>query len=248
MARRCVARRTNPEEAAVAPSSDTPQIADAIVHRALASPTREHLLELLRSTAEQLDVQELALEVGLHPNTVRSHLAILENAGLIVSSRVPSSGPGRPRHVYRATGHREARRDGSEGYRLLATVLADRLRSAGPSASDAVEDAATDWGTQMVDAADGELTADEAAARLVQLLARLGFGSHLDGKLADGAVLHVIDCPFSEVARTHPEVACAVHRGLTRGLLRALGDSVELLHMVADPDTRRCRATLRSSS
>jgi predicted ArsR family transcriptional regulator len=240
-----------PEENGVSRGADPHQVSDAVVHRALASPTRARLVELLRDSGDEMGVRALADAIGLHPNTVRGHLGILENAGLVTCSTAVSAGPGRPRHVYRAVREREARSDeDDERYRLLASLLAERVRSERPQAPSAVEHAAVTWGRHLVGRADGELTPERAVARLVELLGRLGFdakveGDLLEGNLAEGFALRIGDCPFSDVARTHPEIACAVHRGLTTGLLQALGGSIELVHMVADPESRRCQATLQ---
>ena len=56
-------------------------------HRALADPTRVRILDLLRSADGPLTVADLAAPLGLHPNTVRSHLHLLDEAELVVLLR-----------------------------------------------------------------------------------------------------------------------------------------------------------------
>jgi predicted ArsR family transcriptional regulator len=55
-------------------------------------------------------------------------------------------------------------------------------------------------------------------------------------------------CPFHELAETHPEVVCAVHRGLISGALGELGSGLEVeeLDVFVRPDL--CIARLRPSS
>ncbi|MCY7304056.1 MAG: helix-turn-helix domain-containing protein, partial [Thermoleophilia bacterium] len=65
-------------------------------HRALADPMRERLLDRLRAADGPLPVAELAPPLGLHPNTVRSHLRLLEEAELVVSAPERMGGRGRP--------------------------------------------------------------------------------------------------------------------------------------------------------
>lgn len=58
------------------------------------------VLRCVREDAPQ-DVADLATATGLHPNTVRKHLARLERAGLVVSEIDRSGRPGRPLRRYR---------------------------------------------------------------------------------------------------------------------------------------------------
>lgn len=53
--------------------------------------------------AGPLDADELAERVGLHRNTVRAHLGMLERAGLLKRETERSGRPGRPRVRYHAT-------------------------------------------------------------------------------------------------------------------------------------------------
>ena len=89
-------------------------------HQVLASTSRMAVLDLLRASDNGLGVVEVAAHVGLHQNTVRSHLDLLVEAGYAVRRTEAPSGPGRPRVVYEATGAPE----GERNYQLLAEVLA----------------------------------------------------------------------------------------------------------------------------
>ena len=93
------------------------------MHRALASPSRVRLLELLHATDTPLDARQLGERADLHPNTVRAHLALLEDAGLVRSAAEQSGRRGRPRIVFAAT----QPADPDEGYRVVADALADAL-------------------------------------------------------------------------------------------------------------------------
>lgn len=74
---------------------------ETLAHRALADTSRVAILEELRRAREPLDVAQLTERVGLHRNTVRSHLAVLQRAGLVGGEVGKHEGPGRPRVVYR---------------------------------------------------------------------------------------------------------------------------------------------------
>lgn len=222
----------------------------SVIHRALGSPTRERLMEELRTRNAPMSSQELGAAVGLHPNTVRSHLGILVNAGLVASARRAPSGRGRPQHVYTVVADRQAARahDNQEGYDLLASVLADRVWVDHPDAGLVVETAAARWMENRVGSDPLPATDDEVVERLVEELAALGFASHTRG-IAGGSVCLVADrCPIAAVARSHPDVACSFHRGVVRGLLAALGWRIRLAGFEVDPAGDGCRATLRAVS
>ena len=222
----------------------------SVIHRALASPTRERLLQVLRSEGAPMSSRDLGAAVDLHPNTVRSHLGILVNARLVACSRQAPCGRGRPQHVYTAIDGPDddpAPLDG-ESYDLLAAVLADRVRLDHPDAGQVVEETAAAWVDRRV-GVDPAPASDEAAIeRLLEDLAALGFASHtLD--MADGSVCLVTDrCPIAAVARSHPDVACSFHRGVVRGLLASLGGRVGLAELEAEPAGAGCRAFLRSAA
>src|SRR4051794_37667071 len=74
---------------------------------AIGHPVRLRVLEHLRDS-ETASVSELADAAGVHENTVRAHVAVLEDAGLIAGEPRPMAGPGRPGMQYRLTaqGHR----------------------------------------------------------------------------------------------------------------------------------------------
>ena len=60
-----------------------PETIDSRTHRVLAGVSRVAVLQALRLNAGLLDVQTIAEQVGLHTNTVRSHLDQLMDLSLI---------------------------------------------------------------------------------------------------------------------------------------------------------------------
>ena len=69
---------------------------------------------------------------------------------------------------------------------------------------------------------------DDPIPGLVEVLDRLGFDPEDD----DGPVIRLPSCPFREAAREHPEVVCAVHRGLVDELLDGTTHAGRLLPFV----------------
>jgi predicted ArsR family transcriptional regulator len=196
------------------------------------------ILAELESSDEPLDASELATLLGLHPNTVRWHLGILGDAGLVTSHAAPRHAPGRPRIVFRP--NVQAGGETGDEHRLLANILADLVaRSA--EHSEACETAGRVWGRRLA-AGQGsgpEATGDHAVDQLVGLLDQQGFAPTLAG---GGLEMH--RCPLFDVAETHPDVVCAVHLGLLRGTLVELDAPVTVASLDAFARPGVCVARL----
>lgn len=200
-------------------------------HRALADERRGRIVEELQAAGRALDARELAAAVGLHPNTVRWHLGILRDAGLVTATAAPRGAPGRPRILYALAPTGSVR--ATDEHRLLATMLAGALSQVDDAPARA-EEAGRAWGRYLL--AREPLAApepDAAVPELVGLLDQQGFSPE-----AKGCEIHMRSCPFHDLAETHPDVVCAVHRGLISGGLSALGSDldVEALDVFVEPD------------
>jgi predicted ArsR family transcriptional regulator len=199
-------------------------------HRALASPVRISLLDALRAHGP-MEVQRLASLTERHPNTVRSHLEILERAGLVDHQPGVPAGPGRPGVRYRAVDTGED----LDAIALLTCVLAD------DAPLDRAERAAHRWGERLVDEYMG---ASRAAAldTLAVLLERLGFDPRV--ALGHRIVVETYRCPFGVLDGDRRPVACAVHRGIVRGALAGLGGRLALASLEPPDGPGPCSAVL----
>ena len=222
--------------------------ADGPLHRALADPRRRALAELIAAAAAPLDARELGAALGLHPNTVRWHLGLLERAGLVVPRTLPSAGRGRPRVGWSAV----RRSEPAAEYRLLASLLAGSLAGA-PDGEERARAAGRDWGAYLVQRPEPgtALDADQAQVRLIELFDRHGFHPEAEpagSGSADGPAVALHACPFSDVAQAHGAVVCGAHKGLVEGALAELGGALGLagLEPFARPGT--CLVHLRPAS
>ena len=62
----------------------------------LARPTRARVFALLARQKEAISTEDLAVQLGLHPNGVRIHLERRSEAGLVERSSQRRAGRGRP--------------------------------------------------------------------------------------------------------------------------------------------------------
>jgi predicted ArsR family transcriptional regulator len=191
------------------------------MHRALADGTRNRLLRILRGSHGPLDARELADQLGLHLTTVRAHLDVLVDAGLVTSHSEDRATPGRPRRLYVAAGDPPSAAEAG-GYLLLAEMLAGQLAGTSNDVARDAQRAGREWGAYLVERPPPYTTTPSGTARadVLQLMDRLGFQPELTD---DGSRILLHRCPFLDVARRHPDVVCALHLGIMQGALRTLG-------------------------
>jgi predicted ArsR family transcriptional regulator len=192
------------------------------LHRALADGRRASIVGELRGAAGGLDVHELARRVGLHANTVRWHLGVLADAGLVSQRRAERSTPGRPRTIYALNA--AAVSEGRDEFRLLASVLTGALAQDRDAVAKS-EVAGWTWGRYLAPrrAPLSPPAREEATAEVVRLLDEQGFAPE-----AEGEEVRLRRCPYYDLAEQHPEVVCSVHKGLIAGALDELGSDLDV--------------------
>lgn len=173
---------------------------------------RDLLLRRLRGSAQPVGVAELSAQLGVHSNTVRFHLSVLEEEGRIERVESVATGRGRPPVLYRAVPGADP---GARRYELLADILLESL-GAGPEASERAADAGAAWGRRYAERSQGDNSPPE---RLVEYLDEIGFAPLRTEPL----VVELHNCPFLGAVEDRGEVVCAVHAGLMRGVLEGWG-------------------------
>jgi predicted ArsR family transcriptional regulator len=211
----------------------TPPATTTAQHRALADPRRAGIVAELEASPGGLDASEIGRRLGRHANTIRWHLGILVRAGIVRSDAEPRSAPGRPRILYRLGS--STRPEQSDEYRLLASVLADTV-SKQPRGTEACELAGRAWGAELVGGRDRD---DGGVEAVVEILAEQGFEPQ-----ADGLAISMRRCPFHDLVEAHPDVVCAVHRGLINGALKTLGSNLSVAALEIFPQPDLCIARL----
>ena len=190
------------------------------------------ILDALRRARDGLDTNQLAEHADLHPNTIRWHLGLLTDAGLVQATPGRRHGRGRPSIVHRLTGEGIAR--GRDEYRLLATMLTDVVAADGNGEARSYE-AGVRWGRHLRQA--------EPDAGLADLLDQEGFAAEQHGD-----ELEMRRCPFYALAEGSPQVICTLHQGIIDGALAEAGSeqTVERLDPFVEPGL--CIARLSRSS
>lgn len=207
--------------------------------RALGDATRYRLFRYIAEVGGPVGVDELTAHVQLNHNSVRQHLAVLKEAGLVLEETERRDRPGRPRLLYRQHPEVAERWDSPGSYAWLAGLLTSAIRRGQEPRQAGRQD-----GHRRAAEISGQ---GDPADLMEQELSRRGFrpartdrGRRLEFTLQR--------CPFAEVAAVDPGTICQVHLGIAEGLTEGLGRlQVERL-APKDPRQAGCRLTLRRAS
>ena len=208
-------------------------------HHALADEHRMRIVDELERSPEGLDARELARRLALHPNTIRWHLDVLADAGLVSSHpEGKRTRPGRPRVLF--TLRADVGAVDRENYRLLAAILAGALAQLDDAPQRAAA-AARVRGRRLARSLPRNDAASEGdgTGAVVELLAQAGFPAE-----AVGDEIRIHRCPFHDIAEAGPELVCSVHRGLIAGALAGLESTLRLERLDAFIQPQLCVARL----
>jgi predicted ArsR family transcriptional regulator len=175
-------------------------------------PTRRAIVEMLGASPDGLTTVELARALGLHPNGVRKQLNALLRDGSVGAERVASGRRGRPAVRYRAA---EERREAAAAQRLAA-MLVELLAEMEPD-EGLVEEFGRRQAARLATTSDGR-------AALLNQLTTMGFSPREATAVAAARKgrLDVVlgHCPFAAAVEADGgRLICALHRGLSRGLV-----------------------------
>ena len=178
--------------------------------RLLKSSRGRIVAELRRGPAT---INDLVERLELSANAVRSHIAALENDGVIAMDEPVRGGVGKPANVYRLTSNASALTPkanntkhttehdtthdhvGARGYEAILNDVADKLAGDEPPAG----------------------TFDERLRGARKLLAQIG--AHVEVQRSGNTVrLRGADCPLASLVSIHPELCGVVANVIARRL------------------------------
>ena len=111
--------------------------------------------------------------------------------------------------------------------------------------------------TATPDRADADVVAGQTLEAVIAELADLGFDPLVEPAGASGAAgasVVFTGCPFRELATSYPDLVCALHRGVTEGIVAAVAGrrpgvsaSVTAFSTLVDADPCRAEVTVRAA-
>jgi predicted ArsR family transcriptional regulator len=207
----------------------------------LAQPSRARLFSLLAEVRRPAGTEELARQLGMHPNGVRMHLERMAEAGLLTREATRQA-RGRPRDMWSVAPGARPGGDPPSAYAELGRWLT-RLIGSRKTSPRAVEAAGREIGRGLAPADD----ARPVEERMFATLASLGFAPERTGDAGEADLTYRLgNCPYRDAVREDQAVVCGLHRGITRGLLDELAPETRLAGFVPrDPYEAGCLIELR---
>ncbi|MBX3195861.1 MAG: helix-turn-helix domain-containing protein [Microbacteriaceae bacterium] len=196
--------------------------------RGLTQPSRMRLLAEVQAEPGLL-LRELAIRTGLHENTVRDHLLVLEAEGLITRQTVRAGRRGRPPETYHPV--RDAHLNPEAARRVDQAVQhGDLLRR------------------MRADTTGANLGRD--AQHQIDALYEHLDDSGFEPELAESALeIDLVPCPYNTMVEGDPDLVCRVHSQLISDTLNQVPGPVrlELLQPHLEHDLCRVHLTLAAS-
>ncbi|MBS1837908.1 MAG: helix-turn-helix domain-containing protein [Actinobacteria bacterium] len=202
--------------------------------RALGDPTRHAIFSQITDAEHPVTVKDLTEHFGLNHNAIRQHLAKLVDAGLVLETKAPPEGRGRPRFVYELNPAVGGPWGEKGPYEQLSRLLAEII-STGRSPEDVGRHAAERF---RVPSPSGDVVADFTAA-----MARQGFDPEVK-EVGSGIEVLLHACPFASTAAVDRTTVCSLHLGMAEGLVDGTELVVEEL-VSRDPYGADCHIRLR---
>ena len=209
-------------------------------NRVLGDPSRLAIMEALAESPHLIN--ELSEVTRLHRNTVRAHLARLEQAGLIETTRRAPVGPGQPAIEYRLA---DGMAPSGAEQRLLIQALLRLVAGAYRAGAGELATAEGERIGRELGSGSAFPTAAQAVRHVTTVLRQLAFSPKLTSR--DGSVeIALHSCPF-EVQPDDPRgvIICAFHLGLIRGVVQASApDGRHDVRLIPHVAPQLCRAEI----
>lgn len=201
--------------------------------KALGDPTRHAIFRHISQAGRAVGIAELNEQFPFNHNAIRQHLAKLVAAGLVVETRAPTTGRGRPRLIYEINPAVEGQWGTTGPYERLSRMLVEVIRT-GLDPEEVGRRAADLF---RVPSPSGDIVADVTAA-----MARQGFDPQVR-PLRGGAEIVLHNCPFVTTALADRDTICALHLGIAEGLTDPTATVTELV--AYDPRKAGCKLRIR---
>jgi predicted ArsR family transcriptional regulator len=206
---------------------------------ATAQRTRAAIVRLLGELRRPARTREIAERLHRHPNGIRIHLERLEAAGFVERLKVAGA-RGRPRYEWAVAAEPASGCEPPTAYRDLAHWLARITGGSSRTLADVQE-----TGRQIGREAAPADAQQAPPAALRTILAAFGFQPSQADDSAGHTAYTLRNCPYRDVVAENQSLVCALHRGITDGLLERLAPTSELTAFVPkDPHQAGCLITV----
>ncbi|MGN1387128.1 MAG: helix-turn-helix transcriptional regulator [Bacillus sp. (in: firmicutes)] len=220
----------------------------------LSDPTRYYIYQHVTNQHSEVTVQDIAEHFEIHPNVARLHLSKLEDINLLTSETKKTGKGGRPSRLYRISNDVVQLNFPFRDYQLLSKIAMQTMMQLGEPGMTVLYETGKIYGKELIESNAGMIqlnnhsTFEEKLHILRNAATIAGFHPVFE-PTEDQSQVHfqIFNCPFKEVAATHPETICKMHSAFLKGMFNSLFDDVELIetgNMLAGCRTCTYQATV----
>lgn len=197
-----------------------------LYHRLDDSP-RGQIIKLLQRNGP-MGIKALRQALGVSDTAIRQQLQYLITDGLVLATKAPAKGRGRPGRVYALTDN-VRHLFACECEDLALALYNELLMEQGPEVVQRLLDRVGQKLAEQYRYQVRGLELQERVKVLSQLLDDRGIMSDVT-EMEDAIILHEYNCPYHELAAAHTEI-CGMEKKM---LSDVLGAEVELTHTIVD--------------
>ncbi|MBB5354471.1 MULTISPECIES: helix-turn-helix transcriptional regulator [Anoxybacillus] len=202
----------------------------------LADPTRYDIYQYIARKHQEVTVQEIADAFHIHPNVARLHLTKLEDVNMLVSETKKTGKGGRPSRLYRLSDDVIQLHFPFRDYQLLSKIAIQAMMKLGDAGKQALYETGKLFGQELVQQhvqsmqALEQLSIEEKMNILQKAAEAAGFYPTFHYSENQGKIyFEIFNCPFKELAFTHPDSVCYMHNAFLKGMLEVLFTNAELV-------------------
>lgn len=202
----------------------------------LSDPTRYYIYQHITKQHSEVTVQDIADRFEIHPNVARLHLSKLEDINLLTSETKKTGKGGRPSRLYRLSDDVVQLNFPFRDYKLLSKIAIQTMMRLGEAGIEALYDTGKVFGKELIESSSNifqinSLTSFEEKLHILRNAATVAGFHPVFQSSEDQTQVHfqIFNCPFKEVAVSHPETICKMHSAFLKGMFSSLFDDVELI-------------------
>ena len=200
----------------------------------LSDPTRYYIYQHVTKQHNEVTVQDIADRFEIHPNVARLHLSKLEDINLLTSETKKTGKGGRPSRLYRLSDDVIQLHFPFRDYKLLSKIAIQTMVRLGEPGIEALYDTGKEFGKELIESNSNIIhgTASfEEKLHILRTAATVAGFSPVFEPSDDQTQVHfqIFNCPFKEVAVSHPETICKMHSAFLKGMFSSLFTDVELI-------------------
>ncbi len=206
-----------------------------------SSSKKQRILNLLRSTKDALNVEEIAASTMLSTSATRNYLELLVESNKVSKTFQDRCVVGRPKVLYRAI-ISDSTPTFEASYQFLASIFVNYFSSALENGGEKAEIIGQEWGAFLVTKPlpFQSFNYSQSLELLRKTFEEMGFSPQIQSN-----EMSLLNCPFQDIAINNPEIICRLHLGMIKGALKAMGDTVQVSDLIPFTKDGICKAKFK---